>query len=288
MGKVNKLLKQPLLQFFLIGLTIYLADSFFNQNEDEESNVVIVTSGEIRWLEDNWLKRWNRPPTPEEKKGIVDQLVREKVLYKAALEMGLDKDDVIIRRRMVQKIEFLTSDIITPPSPKADELAGFFEENLSKYKAPDAITITQLYFDPDKREESTLEDAKRALTKLKLQGEPQPGNTGYGDTFMLQDYYPNRSQSELAKLFGSEFAESVFALQPGTWNGPVLSGYGTHLVYVHSLDKSDPPAFADIVDLVQQDWEEMKLQELNEKFIEGLMSRYEIVIEQEGNEESDG
>ena len=148
MKKIKNILKEPLFHFFLIGLFIYMAYGLFNQNEGKDSNVVVVTSGEIRWLEDSWLKRWNRPPTPEEKKGIINQYVREKVLYKVAVEMGLDRDDVIIRRRMVQKIEFLTSDIITPPTPEDGELEGFYNENLSQYKAPDVITITQVFFDP--------------------------------------------------------------------------------------------------------------------------------------------
>jgi hypothetical protein len=253
----------------------------FNKNKVDNSNVVVITKGEIQWLEDNWLKLWNRPPTPEERKGIINQLVREKVLYKAAVEMGLDKEDVIIRRRMVQKIEFLTSDIIAPPVPEKGDLEGYFKENLTQYKAPDAITITQVFFDPDKRGEKTLVDADKTLALLKRQGEPKGDMKGFGDVFMLQGYYPERSKRELGKLFGSEFASTVFELEPDTWNGPILSGYGTHLVYVHSLNQATPPVFNDVANIVEKDWQEKKVQELNEAYIESLMSRYQIVIEDE-------
>jgi hypothetical protein len=253
----------------------------FNPNDDENSSVIVVTSGEIQWLETNWQKLWNRPPTPEEKNGIVDQLIREKVLYKAAVEMGLDKDDVIIRRRMAQKIEFLTSDIIAPPVPKEGDLEEYYKENITQYRIPDAITITQAFFDPDKRGEETLDDAAKALALLKRHGEPKGGMKGLGDVFMLQDYYSERSKGELSKLFGSEFASTVFELEPDTWNGPILSGYGTHLVYVHSLNQATPPAFTDVANIVEKDWQEKKVQELNEAYIESLMSRYQIVVEDE-------
>ena len=282
MKTLKNIYSEPLFHFFLIGLLIYLAYGLFNPNKNENSNIVVVSAGEITWLEDNWKKRWNRPPTQEEKKGIIDQLVREKVLYKAAIEMGLDKDDVIIRRRMVQKIEFLTSDIITPPAPKSGELEEFYEENKDHYKSPDVITITQVFFDPDKRGDQTLNDSEEALQTLVFEGEPQNGVTGFGDVFMLQSYYSQRSESDLAKLFGGEFSRSIFELKPGAWYGPVLSGYGTHLVYIHGLERSTPPKFADISDIVKKDWEEKNLIELNELYFETLFSRYEIIIEEDG------
>ncbi len=284
MNSIPKLLKEPLVQFLLIGVLIYGAYALFAPKEDSGDDIIFVTQGEIQWLEANWQKRWGRPPTPEEQQGLIDEHVREKVLYRTALDMGLDKEDVIVRRRMVQKIEFLTSDLIAPPDPIEGELEGFYANNQDSYRAPDAITITQVFFDPDKREDQTLDDAKAALGKLQKQGEPIGNDPSVGDPFMLQQYYPERSEMELAKLFGTEFARSVFSLEAGQWHGPVLSGYGTHLVYVHALRQSPTPDFADISERVKEDWEAERLSELHEKYLEGLMSRYKVVIEgqQEG------
>jgi hypothetical protein len=280
------LLKEPLFQFMVFGLFIYLLYGFFGQNrkgDSADSQVINVGSGEIGWLESNWQKRWNRPPTDEELNGLVTQYVREVVLYREALKMGLDKNDVIIRRRLAQKLEFLSSDLIKPPVPEDIELETFFGERIDNYSQPPTITITQVFFDPDKRDDNTLDDARYALDKLRVQDEPVGGVKSYGDRLMFQDYYPERTEVEIAKLFGTEFARSVFALKSSGWNGPILSGYGTHLVYVHSINPMELPQFNEVKNLVLKDWESEKQQELNDKFIEELISRYQIVLEEQNN-----
>ena len=280
---INKLIKEPLLQFFIIGTLIYLTYGLFNQDIREQENVITISKGEIRWLEDNWAKTWNRPPSLEERQGLINQHVRQKVMYKTAVEMGLDKDDMIIERRMVQKLEFLTSDIMTPPEPQVGELEEYYRDSQTEYMTSGAITITQIYFDPDKREERTLADAENALKILKKRGEPQSPDNDFGDVFMLQSFYSMISDVELSKLFGNAFASEVFALEPGSWYGPLLSGYGTHLLYVHDLREGVLPAFEEIADALKVDWEKEKLKELNSLYEEGLLSRYEIIIEGEND-----
>ena len=280
---INKIIKEPLLQFFIIGALIYLAYGLFNQDIKEQENVIVITNGEIQWLEDNWLKTRSRPPSADERQGLINQHVRQKEMYRTAMEMGLDKDDMIIERRMVQKLEFLTSDIMSPPEPQAGELEEFFRVTQKEYRTPGAITITQIYFDPDKRGERTLSDAEKALVFLKHRGEPKSPDTGFGDVIMLQSYFPMISEIELSKLFGGEFANEVYSLSPGSWHGPILSGYGTHLLYIHELKESTPPAFEEIADVVKVAWEKQKLKELNDLYEEGLLARYEIIIEGEND-----
>jgi hypothetical protein len=276
---LNKTIREPLFQFFIIGALIYLAYGLFNQDIKEQENVIVITKGEIQWLEDNWVKTRNRPPSSDERQGLINQHVRQKVMYKTAVEMGLDQDDMIIERRMVQKLEFLTSDIMTTPEPQAGELEKYYRDSQMEYKTSSAITITQIFFDPDKRERRTLTDAENALKILRKRGEPNNRDTGFGDVFMLQSYYSMISDVELAKLFGRAFASEVFTLEPGNWYGPLLSGYGTHLLYVHELREGTLPAFEEISDVVKVDWEKKKLEELNDLYEEGLLSRYEIIIE---------
>ena len=247
----------------------------------ELERTVTITAGEVAWLEESWAKRWNRPPTPVERQGLIDQYIRETVLYREALAMGLDKDDTIVRRRLAQKLEFLSQDLIRPSPPSEEELRAYFEAHSERYRPPDLITMTHIFLDPDKRGDRTLEDA--AAVKVELEALEQPPQDGrdFGDPFMLQSYYPERSQDELAKLFGDEFAQSVFALEPERWHGPVLSGYGVHLVYLHQRQDAPAPTFSGIEDRVRQDWEEEKRRDLNEQFVAGLLDRYTVIIEEQ-------
>ena len=278
--------KEPLLQFFLIGMAVYGVYALFGKIDNRSAeNTLIVTEGEMAWMEDSWTKRWNRPPTEEELEGLIDQHIKESILYQEALKMGLDKNDIIIRRRLAQKLRFLQEDLIKPPEPESDELSMYFNENIDKYSPDKLITMTQIYFDPDKRDETTLSDAENAKKELIKKEFTTIDPADYGDNFMLQNYYPGSTQTEIAKLFGNEFAQSVMELEPGQWHGPVLSGYGTHLVYIS--ERMDPvqPIFTEVQELVLEDWKVAKQQEINDLFIEGLISQYTVVFEdEEGNE----
>ena len=275
-----KFLREPLVHFLVIGAALFVLYGVMGQQEGEEKErAITITSGEINWLTDAWQKRWNRPPTAEERDGLIQQYLREMILYREAVAMGLDKDDTVIRRRLAQKLEFLTQDLISPQPPTKGELQSYFEAHIDRYQAPDLITLTQVFFDPDKRGNQTLKDAETIKAKLIALMQPPQDARSFGDPFMLQSYYPERSEAELAKLFGRGFAQPVFKLAPQQWHGPVLSGYGTHLVYVHDRRESEPPRFADVEAQVRQDWENDKREQLNEQFLASLMGRYDVTIE---------
>jgi hypothetical protein len=275
-----RLLREPLVHFLVIGAAVFVVYELMDQQDpDEQRRVITITAGDIDWLTSSWEKRWNRPPTAEEREGLIKQYLREMILYREAIAMGLDRDDTVIRRRMAQKLEFLTQDLASPESPTEGALRDYFQTHAEKYQSPDLITLTHIFFNPDKRGDRTLEDAKIIKETLEAQKQVPEDVRSYGDPFMLQSYYPERSQIELSKLFGSGFARPVFELAPEVWHGPVLSGYGVHLVYVHEIQKASPPKFAEVKEQLQKDWQYDKRQKLNDQFIASLMARYDITIE---------
>ncbi len=275
-----KFFREPLVHFLIIGVALFAVYALWGQQETEEQGRTIdISAGEINWLTDAWEKRWLRPPTDEELTGLINQYLREMVLYREAVAMGLDKDDPVIRRRLGQKLEFLSQDLITPQPPTKEELRAYFNKHSDRYQQPDLITITQVFIDPDLRGDKTLADAEAIKKQLQALKEVPQDTKSYGDSFMLQNYYPERSEAELAKLFGSRFAGSVFELESQEWHGPVLSGYGTHLVYVHNHRKADPPTFSDVEEQVRQEWDGDKREELNEQFVASVIARYDVTIE---------
>ena len=277
----RKVFREPLVHFILIGGLIYLAYALTLPDKVEpDQREVRVTANEIQWLEDSWQKRWNRAPTSKELQGLIKAYVRETVLYREALAMGLDKDDTIIRRRLAQKLEFLSQDLLQPPDPSERELRTFFDEHSEQFRGPELLTLTHVFFDPDKRGDKTLKDAVAAKTGLPHDGNLSGIENVPGDRFMLQSYYPERSNAELSKLFGSGFADSVFKLEPKQWHGPVLSAYGAHLVFIHDLQVSPAPKFASLKEKVRSAWEKQRRSELNRKFIERLLARYTVTIEE--------
>ena len=281
-SKVRAAAREPLLHFLLLGTAIYAVSGLAGPVVEEEAgNRITVTAGEIDWLKSTWEKRWNRPPTMEERDGLIEGYIRETVLYREALAMGLDRDDTIVRRRLAQKLEFLTQDLVATVPPTEEELRAYFAERAERYQLPALTTLTQVFVDPDRRGERTYADAEAIGVALRALEPPTEGAAAMGDPFMLQSYYPERSEAEVAKLFGSEFARSVSRLEPGRWHGPVLSGYGLHWVYVEQRSPVVLQEFAAVRDRVQQDWEDARRQQFDEEYYAALRARYEVVIEDE-------
>ena len=280
MNQIKKIIREPLLLFILAGVMLFIGYQSFNNYLNKEENVIVISKSEIFLLEKSFEKQYNRPPSPEEKDAIMQNTIKEMVLYKTALEMGLDIDDQVIRRRMVQKVEFLGNDLIRPPQPSEQDLLTFYEKHKEQYIPEERITITHIFFNPDKHQDATLKDADKALQVLSSKSEFDGDVSGYGDAFMLQNYYSGKSKLEVRNLFGNGFTESVFQLEPGKWHGPVLSGYGTHLVYVHHLEKGKLPVLSAVREQVKTDWMADMQKKLNDKYIEELMSRYEVVFEE--------
>jgi len=276
-----KFLREPLLHFLFIGAAIYLLFGAFAETAPEETDkTIVVSAGEVEWMQTSWQKRWNRPPTPQELDGLIQQYIRETVLYREALTMGLNKHDQVIRRRLAMKLEFLAKDLVALTPPTDEELVAYFDAHQDRYQEPVLYTFTQIFFDPDKRGNATLEDAEAIKATLMARGDAIEDAGALGDDFMLQSYYPEKDPLEIQKLFGSGFTESLMDLTPGQWHGPVLSGYGTHLVYVSSIHEPSPPVFAQVREQVVQDWTSERSEELNEQFYANLRDNYTIVIEE--------
>jgi len=272
--------KSPLVHFLIIGTGIYLAYAAFGTKQEAPGpDKITVTSSEIGWLVESWQKRWNRPPTDAERQGLVEQYVRETVLYREALAMGLDKDDTIIRRRLAQKLEFLTDDLASIQSPSDEDLETYFAENAERYQTPAMITFAHVFFDVDQRGINAEQAALDIKVQLEAREHPAEDVEDVGDPFMLQRYYPERTQAEIQKLFGRRFAVDVFGLEPRRWHGPVQSGYGLHLVFVHQREDARSSPFTEVRERVAQDWQEDRRQEVSDQYFAGLLKRYQVVIE---------
>jgi len=275
-----KILREPLLHFLFIGAAIYLLYGVFAEPVlDETDKTIVVSAGEIEWMQSSWQKRWNRPPTDKEMDGLIQQYIRETVLYREALTMGLNQHDQVIRRRLAQKLEFLAKDLVALTPPNEEELQAYFAAHQNRYQQPTLYTFTQVFVDPDKRGDATLDDAEKIKATLIAQGDAIENAGALGDGFMLQNYYPEKDPIEIQKNFGSGFTESLVGLSPGQWHGPVLSGYGVHLVYVSNVSEPPAPVFAEVRERVMQDWKTERGEELNEKFYANLRDRYTVVIE---------
>lgn len=267
--------REPLLHFLIIGTAIFAVFSIANKEEIADSgNKIVVSSAEIKRLSDSWSKRRNRPPSEIELQGLIDSYIKEEIYYREALSLGLDQNDTIIRRRLKQKMEYLSSDLAELNQPDETELNKYFVDNKNKYKFPARISFTHIYFSLDKRGARALEDSKRVLADLDLPRAPERG-----DRFMMEYDFVHETPSEVTRIFGSGFAEQLFALETNTWQGPVASGYGFHLVRISEKIDARMPELASVIEKVRTDFMFEQRQKTNKEIYDKFKERYEIVIE---------
>jgi len=276
-----KFLRDPLIQFVFLGAVFFGVYAFASDAfTKDESRRITISEAEIEFLMAGWERQWSRPPTAQELRSLIDARVREEVLYRAALAVGLDENDMVVRRRMVQKMELLTQDLALLADPTDQELQAFYQENPDDYRLPPRIEFSHVYFNLDRRGSSAAQDAEAVLAEI--QGEsPQPRSApNRGDRFMLQYDYPLSSPQEVQRALGGRFAQAVMELAPG-WHGPIASGYGLHLVNIVEREEGRAPDYNEIRDRLVLDYNRMRSERAKDALYEGLATEYDIEIDDE-------
>jgi len=279
-------LREPLLHFIVIGAALFVLSGVFGDNTVARDDVIRVTASDVDWLRARWISQYKRPPAPDELRGIVDQHVREEVLNREARLLGLDKDDVVIRRRLAQKVEFLTEDFATAVPPTDTEIAAYYEENREKYRIPEGATFSHAYFNADRRGmQGAVAAANEVRDRMLASTDPSVRPDDAGDPFVLPLDFYSRSRSDVEELFGpTDFTERVFTAEQGKWTGPVLSAYGVHIVYVHETTPSRLPALEDVRAEARRDLVSQRRRNASETFYNSMLERYTVIIETEGDE----
>ena len=253
---MKRLLREPLIHFLLIGVALFAVYHYLQpaRGAAPSSKQIQLSLDELAQLAALFQSQWRRDPTPEEFGRMVEQKVQSEVLYREAMAMGLDKDDEIVKRRMAQKMQFLAEDVAAAREPTTQELKSWFEKNSATFALPPRLSFRHLYFSPDRRGTHARDDAASALARLAGQPQDAKAAEGIADPFMFQDYYRDRAPDYLGKEFGPQFAQAVEKLAPGSWRGPVESGFGWHLVFVDAVIAGRVPAFEEIESDVKTAW----------------------------------
>ena len=223
---MRHLIREPLVQFLLVGLVLFGAWQLAKPAHAarDASNRIVITEDDLKQMAVGWAAQGLPPPSPQQMKELIDARVREEVLYREALALGLDKDDAIVRRQLARKMEFVAEDLSKLEEPKPEELRAWYEKNRARFALPPRVTFRHVYFSPDRRGANTRTDAVAALTQLS--GKPIDASVGVGDTFMFQSFYGDRSMEVLAKEFGPAFARALVDVAPGPPISAIMGGEG--------------------------------------------------------------
>ena len=271
-------LREPLLHFLLIGAALFLLFHFLSGGRSDAPREIVVGEARVEALAENFAKTWMRPPTAQELKGLADDYVAEEVYYREAIAMGLDRDDTVIRRRLRQKMEFISEDVASAVQPTDAQLQQYLEQHADKFVRAPRLTFQQVFFSGEKRGQDASRDAERLLAELQA-GRGPANALDAGDPTLLPAAMESASSQEIANTFGSEFAAKVEEAPVGQWAGPFESGYGMHIVRVDQRDPGVMPTLADIRPLVEREWASEQRTRTNRELLDKLLAKYEVRIE---------
>ena len=251
---MKRWLREPLVHFLLLGAALFAVHAVLSRSAGPEDDEIVVTAAQVQVLTDAFAGTWQRPPTPEELDGLIQEYVREEAACREALALGLDRDDTVIRHRLRQKLEFISEDTTseaepTPQEPTDDELRAFLAQHAADYRIDPRYTFSQ---------------------------EPQDGGS---DGPALPSRYSDAGEADIARSFGEEFARQLARAPLGQWTGPVTSRFGQHRVRVESRTGSRAPDLEEVRGAVRRDFETARRAQATDRLYENLLRRYKVTIE---------
>jgi parvulin-like peptidyl-prolyl cis-trans isomerase-like protein len=271
-------LREPLLHFLVAGAALFALSSGTSNPGTRQDDRIVVSAATVDQLAQGWARLWLRPPTAEELDGLIADHVREEVMVREALAVGLDRDDTIIRRRLRQKLEFVSEDVGALAEPSERQLEEYLRGHAETFRQEPRYTFVHVFLSPSRRGAALARDAERLLDVLR-----QPGQAGdaaeHGDPFLLPFEFQASPSIEIGRLFGNEFATALGTLSLGVWHGPIRSGYGAHLVLVRERLPGRLPALAEVRDAVRREWITSARRQANESFYQNLRRRYSVSVE---------
>ena len=271
MMSIHSLLREPLLHFLLLGVLLFALFGAVNPDSGMAPDEIVVDQARIAEFTVGFERTWNRRPGPEEMQGLIDNWVREEIFYREGIALGLDRDDPVVRRRIAQKLDFMSDSVVEMPDEAA--LAAWLADHPDDYRIPPKFAFEQRYFRTDQRRDALDSRISAALEALR-RGAPAPG-----DATLLPDALELTTADQVARVFGERFVSGLAELPVDVWSGPVESGFGVHLVRITRIEPARLPELAEVRPAVERDLIQARTEAAGAAFYEALKTRYRVRIE---------
>jgi hypothetical protein len=269
-------LKEPLLHFLLLGAGIFVLYGWIAGVDEFRSDEIRITSAKQKNLALTFARTWQRPPTQSELDGLVKDFIQEEIAYREGVAMQLDTDDIIVRRRLRQKLEIFAKDVVGQSLPSDEQLQQYMDENLSDYLIQPVYTFGHVLFRVDENAARARENAESALGLLR-KGEVDVETLG--DASLMPAAFLEARVAEINAAFGTGFAEQLSGLPAGEWHGPLTSGIGLHLIWISEFSEARKPALDEVRGDVTRDLQATNYVKGLALLYERLGEKYTIVVE---------
>lgn len=273
-GLKSSLLREPLVHFLIGGLALFALYGLVGQPDEAQSRKIVIDKDTIATLAAQYEATWQRPPTQEQLSALVNDHVREEVLYREGLSLGLDRDDAVVKRRLSQKVEVLSEEYGGSKVPDDRDLQAYLEKHADTYRQPGTYTFEQVLLVPERHP-----DVEAALATARRQLAAGERPDGLGDAGLLPARVYDASQTVVIRDFGKNFAAALDKAGRQGWIGPVRSNLGLHLVRLTEHKAGGLPPLAQVKGLVAEDMEEHRRKAAAESYFKQARQNYSIEID---------
>ena len=287
-----RLFKDPLLHFLAIGLVLFAvyrvatpqADGLANPKTlvVDEKALLTFMQYRARAFEPETAKARLQNLSADQLKHLINAYVREQVLYREALSLGLDSNDYIIKRRLIQKLDFISQGFAEAAVKLSDkEIEAHYTANKREYYVQPSVTFTHVFFDANKRgTKKAAALAKSRLVELNSKAAPFTDAPSHGDRFPYHVNYVERSPDYVTSHFGPDLTKAVFTIDPGpdVWHGPYSSPHGNHVVMLAKRQEGRIPALDEIRGRVREDARRARQKELADAAITAIIDGYDVRV----------
>ena len=270
-----RLLKDPLVHFLLIGAALFAASAWRGEMIRAGRERITITAEQLAKARDTAALSQGRDLSPAELAELGESMVREEVLYREALALGLDKNDDEVRRRVVEKMSYLSQDLADPAPSSPADLRAFYDANPQIFTVPPLVSFDQVFLSPAERGEKLEADAATALAALRS----GKAADEIGDHTPLRAAYDDAPRDQIRVLFGDAMADALFSIPPGDWTGPYRSDFGLHLVRLRSRSEARLPPYEEIATRVAEEFGAQRRREANEAAYGRMRAKYDVVVE---------
>jgi hypothetical protein len=277
-SRIRAVLREPLFQFTVLGGALFLAWPLVQDKVAPPQNRIVITAQQVQRATDYFYQTHLRLPDPDELQPLIEDEIQTEVEFREGLALGLDRDDEIIRRRIKQKLEFMTEDVIDQAKPSDAVLQAYLDNHRDQFGAGPQIVFSQIYLDPSRHGDHLAADAGKLLARLNS----GDGRLDYGvdsDTLPVPNDFEATALPDVTAMFGTEFAAALPKQPVGHWVGPIRSGYGQHLVLVREIKPGKPPELAEVRDQVLREYQAEHRAEANLAAYQKMRAKYVISVQ---------
>lgn len=273
---LRRLLREPLLHFLLIGAVLVAASRMLESRSAPPPERIVLAAAEVARLTEMHAKVWRQPPSAAELDALIATQVREEAFFREAIKLGLDKDDPVVRRRLVHKMELFGEDAAPVVEPADADLQALLDREPGRFKVASRLSFMQVLIDPRRHGAAVADHAAAILAALEA-GRVDPATAG--DQTALPPSYDDVTPSEIGAQLGDGLAQALARIEPGQWSGPVRSPYGLHLVKILRRDDGPAPKLPDVRPALRRQWLAEQRQRARDTFYRDLVARYDVQIE---------